>query len=158
MATRQPFSFPSGAFIGLASFVVFPALWSLGSAIFSALSTGEVLVISLGRYETSQRMVPWTQGWSRFVGPPLLVLSLMIAGRGTETGRRLWVGVALAVVGLAMLFFSSWFVTLAGVASFAGVNAFIVLCFYIDGWFGRAAAFWFMLGAVLLAVLLYAPR
>jgi len=103
-------------------------------------------------------MVPWPQGWARFVAPLVLMLALCFSATGTRYESRWWVGAAFALVGLSTLLYSAWFVSPGGAAAFIGLNAFIALCFYVDRRFGRAAAFVLMLVTALSAVYIYAPR
>lgn len=143
----------------IAGLAALPALWSLGSAIHSAATTGQVLVLSVGRYETARHMVPWTHGWARFVGPALVVAALFLSGRGTRSDRRWWwVAAAVALVGLAMLLFSWWFVSLGSATAFLAGNTFIALCFYVDQRYGRRKAFALMLVAILTLVYFFGPR
>jgi hypothetical protein len=158
MSDRQKLRFQAGMMVAIAAIVLLPAMWSLGSAVVSALSSGEVVVISVGRYETSHSLVPWRKGWARFVAPPILVLSLCLVAVSARGERRWWAGAALSVVGLALLFYSAWFSSAGGAAAFAGMSAFIALCAYVDRSFGRAIAFALMLATVLGLVFLYAPR
>jgi hypothetical protein len=145
---------PTAKFVtGLAAFVCIPAVVSLVSALWSAATTGEVMVISVGRYETAREMVPWVAGWSRFVGPLLLVASLG-GGASSTKQMRWWISAALALAGVCLLFFSKWFTSLGGAIAFVGLLAFVGVTFYVDGRWGRAAAFALMVLAV--GVFLYA--
>jgi hypothetical protein len=157
MLDRPTLRFHAGFSAFVAAVVLLPALWSLGSAIHSALSTGQVLVISLGRYETYRTLVPWTAGWARFVAPPLLLVSLLLVGTSAAGERRWWAGATISLLGLVLLFFSAWFVSAGSAAAFVAGNVFIALCFYVDRRFGRGYAFTLMLLSILAAVFWYAP-
>lgn len=140
---------------GLAAFVCIPAIVSLLSAVWSAATTGEVMVISIGRYETAREMVPWVAGWSRFVGPLLLVASL---GGGVSSSKQIrwWISAALALAGVCLLFFSMWFRSLGGAIAFTSLLAFVGVTFYIDGRWGRPAAFALIVLAVGTLLYVYA--
>lgn len=161
MATSgQPsLKFHASFVLCITGLAVLPARWSLGSAIYSAATTGQVLVVSVGRTETVRHLVPWTQGWARFVGPALVVAALFLSGRGTRSDRRWWwIAASVALVGVAMLLFSWWFVSVGSAAAFIAGNAFIALCFYVDHRYGRGKAFALMLVSVLALIYFFAPR
>ncbi|QTN26671.1 hypothetical protein HZ993_15270 [Rhodoferax sp. AJA081-3] len=159
MSEVPSLKFHAGLVLCIAALAALPALWSLGSAIHSAATTGQVLVMSIGRFETNQLMVPWREGWARFVGPVLVVAALFLSSASARSDRRWWwTAAALALAGLAMLAFSWWFISLGGAAAFVAGNAFIALCFYVDHYYGRWKAFVLMLVAVLTLVYLFAPR
>lgn len=138
--------------IGLAALACIPAVVSLISAIYSAATTGQVMVLSVGRYETAREMVPWATGWARFVGP-LLVMASTAGAAGPTKQIRWWIAAALGLAGVSLLFFSSWFKSLGGTLAFAGTLAFLGLAYYVDERWGRLSAFALMILAV--GVLLY---
>jgi hypothetical protein len=127
--------------LALAGLLVLPAVWSFFSAAYFGATTGQVLVISIGRYETARESVAWVNGWARFVGPIVLVMSLGIWACSKKGARAWWVAVALALVGLFLLLFSKWFTTWHGVMFFAGLNAFIAVTLYAGNRYGRSVAY-----------------
>ena len=133
--------------LAVASVLLLPALWSLFSAIWSAAITGEVLVLSVGRYETSRSLVPWPQGWARFVGPVLLAssLSIWVASSSPLRVAGWWFSAALAFVGIVLLLFSQWFTSWPGTLGFCSLVAFIAVSFYVGSTFGRIAMVVFIL-------------
>lgn len=46
---------------------------ALGSAVWTAVVEGTVTVVQIGKYSATTEVVPWTQGWARFIGPVLLL-------------------------------------------------------------------------------------
>src|SRR5690606_23448392 len=109
-----------------------------GSAVVSALSTGQVMVISLGRTETTRHMVHWSNGWARFAGPSMMVAALVLyAVLSSRNVQLWWTAVALAFAGICLLLYSAWFVSLRGATAFALFAAFIAVCFWVDARFGR---------------------
>lgn len=155
MSVRAFFE-PTAKFVSvLAAFVCFPAIVSLLSAVWSAATTGQVMVISVGRYETAREMVPWVAGWTRFVGPLLLIASL---GGGATSPKQIrwWISAALALTGVSLLFFSMWFKSLGGAIAFAGILAFVGLAHYVDARWGRPVAFTLLILAVGTLLYVYA--
>lgn len=133
--------------------LLLPALWSFASAIWSAATTGEVLVISVGRYETSRELVPWAHGWARFAGP--LALTAAVA---TWLFRRSpwWPPALLAAAGLALLLFSKWFTSPVGAVAFCGMMVFFALAAIVDRRMGRLTTTVMLLSTVGLMLWLYA--
>jgi hypothetical protein len=134
-----------------------PALWSFASAIWSAATTGQVMVISVGRYETSREFVSWPLGWARFVGP--LVLLAALGARlalPRALGARWWASATLAALALVLLLFSKWFTSIGGTSVFVSILAFVVLASFVDERFGRAAALLLLLGTVAILLYIYA--
>lgn len=127
--------------LGLAVFAVLPALWSLGSALVSAIGSGEVLVISLGRTSTSRAMVPWQQGWARFAGPLMLISALALWVIAEKRSTQWWLSVLLAAMALSLLAFSLWFTSLRSTLGFFSFAAFIAGTFAADHYFGRKGAY-----------------
>jgi hypothetical protein len=127
--------------------LLLPALWSWFSAIWSAATTGQVLVLSVGRYETSRSMVPWPQGWARFVGPVALAssLSLWLASKSAQRIALWWSSAAIGFVGIVLLLFSQWFVSWRGSVWFSSFAVFIALSYYLGSKLGRVAMIIFML-------------
>jgi hypothetical protein len=127
--------------LGLAALALLPALWSLGSALISAVGSGEVLVISLGRTSTSRTMVPWQQGWARFAGPLLLTVSLALWVVAEKRSTQWWLSALLAAMALSLLAFSMWFTSLRSTLGFLGFAAFIAATFAANRYFGRKGAY-----------------
>lgn len=153
-ATSEPLTLKFAAKFVLAAAVLLmlPALWSLLSAIWSAVTTGQVLVLSVGRFETSRSMVPWPQGWARFVGPLALFASLCLWLVSISTQRALvwWLSALLAFVGILLLMYSQWFTSWRGVVWFCSLTTFIASAYYIGSRFGRTAMAVFMLATFAL--------
>ena len=140
--TSDPSSTTWGKVIlGLAAFALLPALWSLGSALISAFSSGQVLVVSLGRTSTSREMVPWQQGWARFAGPPLLIVALAVWVVAEKRSTQWWLSAYLAGMALSLLAFSMWFTSLRSTLWFLGFGAFIATTFLANHYFGRKGAY-----------------
>ena len=131
------------AFAGL---LLLPALWSFASAIVSATSTGQILVISLGRTSTAREMVPWIQGWPRFVAPMLILTSLLLWFSSGQLPRGAWwISAAISTVGVVLLLFSLWFTNWRGTFNFFGLVAFVAAALSVGNRFGRIAAVAFIL-------------
>jgi hypothetical protein len=111
------------ASFGVAALLMLPALYSFFSAIHGALTTGEVLVISLGRSEIHREWVTWQAGWARFAGPVVLIVSVCCFDGTRGASIRWWVAGAGTVTGLALLCFSYWFTSLGGVLAWLGLMA-----------------------------------
>jgi len=134
--------------IAIAAVALLPALWSLGSAIWSATTTDQVLVISIGRTETARALVPWPAGWARFAGPLLLIASLLVYARSKSPQSTIWwVSAALATVGLCLLSFSWWFSSFQRAAGAVVLAAFITTALALGNRFGRLPAYLFVLAA-----------
>lgn len=148
MVDRKDVRFAAKLSLVLGALFALPAAWSLFSAIYSAVNTGEVMVISLGRYgthATAREMVAWPHGWSRFVGPVLLAAALwMWAGSG-QSSRTWWIPALLSALGLVLLLFSKWFATWNGFLGFVGLCAFVSVALYVGNKLGRLAAYGFVL-------------
>lgn len=142
--------------LGLAAVLLLPALYSWFSAIHGAISTGEVMVLNLAGIDSE--MVPWRNGWTRFVAPLLLLAAVLVYDDSRAITGRWWAAAALAVVALGMLGFAAWFQSMGGAVGFILFNGFIVLCFHVDRRHGRLAAFALMVVAVFALVLLFTPR
>jgi len=141
MKEQPSFKFYAQFILALAGLFVLPAIWSFFSAVYFGATTGQVLVISIGRYETARESVAWTNGWARFVGPIFLLLSLGIWGTAKKQALAWWFSVVLANVGLILLLFSKWFTTWHGVIFFAVLNAFFAVTLYAGNRYGRYAAY-----------------
>ncbi len=138
----QPFlEFHAKFVLALAGLLLIPAVWSFFSAVYYAATTGQVLVISLGRYETARKLVAWDAGWARFVGPILLVAGLAVWGRAKQGAGTWWVAVAIATIGCVLLLFSQWFTSWHGAMFFAGLNAFVAVTLFAGHRYGRPAAY-----------------
>lgn len=118
--------------LGFGALFLLPAFYSLLSAIASAVATGEVLVISVGRTETYRKMVPWPQGWARFAGPPLLLLALVTWDGSRGITARWWFSGTLAALAIVLLAYSAWFTSWGGSAGFTGLCAFIAVAFLLE--------------------------
>lgn len=138
----QPFlEFHAQLVLARAGLLLIPAVCSFFSAVYDAASTGQVLVISLGRYETARKLVAWDAGWARFVGPILLVAGLAVWGRAKQGAGTWWVAVAIATIGCVLLLFSQWFTSWHGAMFFAGLNAFVAVTLFAGHRYGRPAAY-----------------
>jgi len=127
------------AAIGFGALLLLPAVWSFCSAVVSAARTGQVMVVSVGRYETAREMVHWSLGWSRFIAPLLLLSALFLWGASKQYKPLWWVSAALAATGCFMLAFSLWFASWSGVIWFWSLVAFIALALYVGNRIGRWA-------------------
>lgn len=111
--------------LGLGIVLLIPALVSLVSAIHSAASTGEVLVLFIGRTDGKVESVPWPLGWARFVGPVLLLAATVLGIASPRWSSRWFIACAASGLGVAMLLESWFFTTIAGsliaVGVFSGV-------------------------------------
>jgi len=94
--------------LGLGALFLLPAVYSFFSALYSALSTGEVLVIAVDRYEIHRETVPWTAGWARFAGPPVLVSSLLAYDGSMWVTLRWWLAAAALALMLACVGGALW--------------------------------------------------
>lgn len=143
-------------FVGLLAVglvMVIPALYSFISGLHAALTTGEVLVISLGRTETYRAMVPWQQGWARFVGPIFMTASLLAFDGSRGLHARWWFAAIGTTVGLALLGFSAWFVSVERAGVFIGLMLAAAFATFLKRRFGTTAALGFLM--VGLAALLW---
>lgn len=95
--------------LGFGAILLLPALYSLASGLYSAFTDGNVLVISIGRYETSRELVPWQAGWARFAGPIVLMASLLAADGSRGVTLRWWLAGIGASCAMILLAFSRWF-------------------------------------------------
>lgn len=138
--------------LGLGVLMALPALFSLISAIHQAATTGEVLVISLGRTATARETVPWPQGWARFVGPVVLIASLCTFDGSRGVSARWWLAGTGVALGLWLLAFSRWFATVNGTLVLMGLHGFLALAFFVDRKFGRAPALGVIIAGAALAV------
>lgn len=129
--------FGAAAVLGMAAIALIPALISLCSAIFHAWSTGQVMVVSLGRTETKTEYVPWVTGWARFAGPIVLICSLGVYVGARSLSWRWWMAAAGCAIGLSLLCFSLWFTSLRGTLWFLTGNAFVLGVLYIGKQFMR---------------------
>lgn len=127
--------------LALAGVLLLPALWSFFSAIVSAVSTGQVLVISVGRTETARELVPWIYGWPRFAAPVIIAASLLLWLSSHRLHRSAWwLSAATSTVGLVLLLFSKWFTSWHGTIWFLGIAVFVAVTLYVGNRFGRLAA------------------
>lgn len=131
--------------LGLGLLVLLPALYSLLSALYSAVFTGEVLVVSLGRYEVHRELVSWRSGWARFAGPPILIASLLAFDGSRGVTLRWWFAATGSASALALLGFSAWFTSISRAVGFIALLAFVAVAHYVDKRFGRASALAFVL-------------
>ena len=136
--------------IAAGAVVVLPALWSFFAAIYSALTTGEVMVMSFGG-DGGFEDVPWRRGWARFVGPLVLLYALWLVGFARPWSRSWWLGAVGCAVALGLLGFSLWFTSLNGAIAFVGFSTFMMIAFYLDKRFGRAVAFAFISTVIAIA-------
>jgi hypothetical protein len=130
--------------LGLGLLVLLPAVYSFLSALFSALSTGEVLVISIGRSEVHRELVSWRTGWARFVGPPVLVASLLAFDGSRGVTLRWWLSAAGSACALALLGYSAWFTSMNRALGFVVLLGFVVVAHQLGQRLGRIAALGFV--------------
>ena len=133
--------FHAGVALVAGGVLLIPALISLCSAIYSALASGQVMVISLSRWETRTEYVSWNAGWARFVGPIVLLYSLWLYVGARALSSKWWVAASGCTVGLVLLFYSLWFSSARGTLWFMALVAFVASTLYIGKKFGRPAAF-----------------
>ena len=138
--------------LGLGLLVLLPALYSLLSALYSAVLTGEVLVISVRRYEVHRELVSWRSGWARFAGPPILIASLLAFDGSRGVTLRWWLSATGSASALALLGYSAWFTSINRALGFVALLAFVALAYHVDKRFGRASALAFILACVGLVV------
>lgn len=129
----------------IAAVLLIPALLSLFSALFSAATTGQVMVISVGRTETTREMVHWSLGWSRFASPFVIFGALVIWGLSKPHGLAWWLSSCIALLGVGMLVCSYWFASLRGTIAFFLFSSFVCTALYIGNRFGLLAAIAFVL-------------
>ncbi|HVE55093.1 MAG TPA: hypothetical protein VNB23_17060 [Ramlibacter sp.] len=130
--------------IVLAALLALPAFYSLLSALWHAWFTGEVLVISLGKTDTHTQLVPWPRGWARFVGPPLLLLSLSAYDGSHGATLRWWAAGVGTATALVLLGFSFWFSSVQGTLAFVLFSTWIGAVWAIAHRLGRPAAYLFI--------------
>jgi drug/metabolite transporter (DMT)-like permease len=133
------------ASIAIAAVLLLPAVISLLSAVVSALTTGQVMVISLGRTETAREMVPWLQGWPRFAAPFVILGALVVWSQAKPHRWTWWLSAGLTTLGASLLAFSWWFVSSRRAGAFLLMLAFISAALYIGNRLGRVAAVLFVL-------------
>jgi hypothetical protein len=138
--------------LGVGLLIMLPALYSLLSAVYSAFSTGEVMVISVGRSEVNREMVSWSSGWARFAGPPILVASLVAFDGSRGVTLRWWFSAAGSACALALLGYSVWFTSINRTLGFIGLLVFVVLAHQVGKRFGRAAAIAFVVACAGLLI------
>jgi hypothetical protein len=141
MSSQKSLEFHAKFVLALAALLLVPAVWSFFSAAYFAATTGQVLVISLGRYETARKLVAWEAGWARFVGPVFLVSGLAVWVRAKQGTTTWWVAVANTTIGCVLLLFSFWFASWYGAMFFAGFIAFVAITLFAGNRFGRPAAY-----------------
>jgi hypothetical protein len=137
-----------GLLMGIGFLLVIPALYSFASAVYSALTTGEVVVVMVGRTETRHMLVPWTQGWARFAGPIVLIASLLATDSSRGLYARWWFAAFGTVAGLILLSQSGWFVSFDSAAVLLGMIGAAVVASLLKRRFGTEAAFGFLLFCV----------
>ena len=141
--------YAKGALVAAACLLI-PAVISFCSAVISSITTGQVMVISVGKTETARQLVHWPLGWSRFASPFVLLGAIAVWALSKSSQLAWWLSACLAVLGSSMLVFSLWFVSWRGVAAFTSILAFICSALYVGNRFGRMAAIGFV---VLVAVI-----
>lgn len=136
-----------------------PALWSFVSAIWSAVTTGQVLLISVGRTGTSRSLVAWSLGWARFAAPPFLLAGLLMRVlTGSARTPWWWSSVLLTTTALVLLFFSQWFTKLGGTVFFFCLLGYVGLAYVIDLKIGRKSVVVFLFATVALLLHVYLLR
>lgn len=136
--------------VGVVAFL--PALYSWFSALYSAVTTGQVMVISLGYNHTHRESVAWHQGWARSAGPVFLTAAWLLFDGSRASTARWWMSGTSAAVGLALLLFSAWFTSIGAAVSFLSLTCGMCLAAVIDRNLGRGAALLFMVVALLVSV------
>ena len=154
---RQPSKFETYAkvIVGFGAAASVPAIYGLLSSLYYAFAEGNVMVFSVGRYETSHSVVPWPQAWARFLGFTMLVgcgITWLLSARSR---RMWWLAFTLSVLGFPLILFSQWFTTLRGTAMFLGIAGFVALAYVVDWKVGRVAATLLILFAVSMLVWRY---
>jgi hypothetical protein len=134
--------------LGLSVILLLPALYAFFSAVYSAVATGQVIVISLGYNHTHRESVPWNVGWARFAGPVILLAALLTFDGSRGSTLRWWVSGVAASIGLTLLCFSAWFTTASKAAFALSFVGFLSLAALIDRKSGRGAAFLFLLACM----------
>lgn len=150
MSDQPSLEFHAKFVLALTGLLLIPAVWSFFSAVYFAATTGQVLVISLGRYETARKLVAWEAGWARFIGPVLLVAGLAVWVRAKQGAGAWWVAVAIATIGCVLLLFSQWFTSWQGAMFFAGLSAFVAVTLFAGNRYGRSAAYAIIAGGFFL--------
>lgn len=135
--------------LGFGVVAFLPALYSWFSALHSAVTTGQVMVISLGYNHTHRESVAWQQGWARFAGPVFLMAAWLLFDGSRGFTARWWVSGTSAAVGLALLFFSAWFTSIGAAVSFLSLTGGMFLASVIDRNLGRGTALLFVAVALL---------
>lgn len=153
---RDPWVLAAQLSLAFGLVAALPAIGSFFSAVWSAVNTGQVLVLSVGRYEISHSLVYWPLGWARFAGPLLLLMALLLRGRvGHRHGRAWWFSALLAAVALALLCFSRWFTSPGGAVLFLSLLAYTGAAHFVDKRLGRAAVVMLLLATVAVLVYVY---
>ena len=153
---KESFRFPLALSLGIGALLLLPALYSLVSAFHSAMTTGDVLVISIGLYETTRELVPWQEGWTRFVGPSLLVASLLAFDSSRGVTLRWWLAGTGSICALILLSFSFWFTSGSRSLWFVGLLAFVASVYVINRRLNGTAAFLFVVVCSSAVVWLFA--
>ena len=113
---------------------------SFGQALWDAIESGTVVVMQVGKVSATTQVVPWTEGWSRFAGPVILLAALEVWRRS----ERFWTSLLLTGSGVVLIFCSIWFTSFQGVARFAIWNVVIFTSLIIGKRFGWLAVFVFL--------------
>jgi hypothetical protein len=136
---------------------IIPALISFLIAVWSAVTTGHVLVVAIGKTETARQLVPWSLGWARFASPLVLVAAgAAYPGDSSPTNLRSVLFSALAITGIGMLCYSLWFTTLRGMLLFYGLALYVASAYFIDLVFGRRAVVFMLVATVAMLLYVYA--
>ena len=143
--------YAKGALVAAACLLIPAVLWFC-SAVISSITTGQVMVISIGKTETARQLVHWPLGWSRFASPFVLLGAIAVWALSKSSKLAWWVSACLAVLGSSMLVFSLWFVSWRGVVAFTSILAFICMALYVGNRFGRLAAIGFVLLAAVVVL------
>jgi len=131
--------FQAQAVFAAGGVILIPALWSFAAAMYSALTTGEVMVVSLGA-RVEYEDVSWRMGWARFAGPPVLLCALWLGLGSRVWSRPWWLAAAGCAGALGLLAFSLWFTSLERAIAFVAFSTIVMAAFYVDKLYGRAAA------------------
>lgn len=139
---RNPYvsRFPSRLTVYFYIVIVFPVVWSLFSAVWSATTTGTVTVISVGRYSTQHEVVHWVEGWARFAGPIFLLTSLWLWKSAYKRSLSMWLLAAgLLVLGIVLLLWSWWFVSIDRLIFLIGFASLVTTALLIGNRYGALA-------------------
>jgi hypothetical protein len=126
--------------------------WSFFNAVWTAVETGTVTVISVGWNDTAREKVAWMAGWARFAGPVIFIAGILLFKSKRISWQKVLAAFSFTLIGIVLLLFSWWFTSFGRVAGFIGLLAYSVIGVFIGNRYGWLAALLFT-GAVLIALL-----